>query len=108
MKIFAIGDLHLSLGTNKNMDIFGGVWDGYLNKIEENFKNLFLRRPCGFMRGYVLGHGFFRAFGRFFFSGIASGQKVFTQRKPRLLVDDGEENGGLSFGEPFNLALVSS
>lgn len=37
MAIYAIGDLHLSLGTDKPMDIFGGSWDNYVTKIKEGF-----------------------------------------------------------------------
>ena len=33
MKIFAISDLHLSVNNSKPMDIFGTVWEGYLDKI---------------------------------------------------------------------------
>ncbi len=39
MKVFAISDLHLSINSNKPMDIFGPVWDNYLEKIEKNWKN---------------------------------------------------------------------
>ncbi len=38
MKIFAISDLHMSTNTNKPMDIFGGNWVGYLEKIFEDWK----------------------------------------------------------------------
>lgn len=38
--IYAIGDLHLSLQSNKPMDVFGGVWAGYLEKIRKNFSKL--------------------------------------------------------------------
>jgi predicted phosphohydrolase len=34
--IYAIADLHLSLDSDKNMDIFGG-WEGYAQKISANF-----------------------------------------------------------------------
>jgi len=48
MKVFAIGDLHLSLcepflreqkevQTYKPMDIFGSSWDGYLQKLYDNW-----------------------------------------------------------------------
>ncbi len=37
IRIFTIGDLHLSKGADKNMDVFGGVWEGYMEKIEKNF-----------------------------------------------------------------------
>ena len=33
MKIDAISDLHISTNTNKPMDVFGGNWVGYLDKI---------------------------------------------------------------------------
>lgn len=39
MRIFAISDLHLSFACDKPMDVFGGHWENYLQKIEENWKN---------------------------------------------------------------------
>ncbi len=38
MKIFAISDLHLSINNPKPMDIFGPVWDNYLDKIIDDWK----------------------------------------------------------------------
>lgn len=35
MALWAIGDLHLSLGGNKPMDVFGGRWVGYVEKLRE-------------------------------------------------------------------------
>ena len=35
MALYAIGDLHLSLGVPKPMDIFGGAWLGYMDKLKE-------------------------------------------------------------------------
>lgn len=35
MKIYAISDFHLSINNPKPMDIFGGVWENYLEKIEK-------------------------------------------------------------------------
>ena len=37
MKIFAISDLHLSINSDKPMNIFGPVWDGYLDKIKNSW-----------------------------------------------------------------------
>ena len=34
MSLFAIGDLHLCLGAPKPMDIFGGAWIGYMDKLK--------------------------------------------------------------------------
>lgn len=38
MKIYAISDLHLSINNPKPMDIFGPVWDGYLESIEKDWE----------------------------------------------------------------------
>ena len=35
MALYAIGDLHLCLGAPKPMDIFGGAWTGYMDKLKE-------------------------------------------------------------------------
>ena len=40
MALYAIGDLHLSLGSNKPMDIFGGGWNNYVEKIGAGFSAL--------------------------------------------------------------------
>lgn len=37
MSLYAIGDLHLCLGAPKPMDIFGGAWTGYMEKLKEGF-----------------------------------------------------------------------
>ncbi len=34
MALYAIGDLHLCLGAEKPMDVFGGTWLGYMQKLE--------------------------------------------------------------------------
>jgi predicted phosphohydrolase len=39
LALYAIGDLHLSLGTSKPMDIFDG-WDGYIDKIQSGFERV--------------------------------------------------------------------
>lgn len=39
MALYAIGDLHLSLGSDKPMDKFGG-WDNYVEKLETNWRKL--------------------------------------------------------------------
>lgn len=40
MALYAIGDLHLSLGSEKPMDVFGGPWENYIEKIEDGFSKL--------------------------------------------------------------------
>ncbi len=39
MSVFAIGDLHLSLGCDKPMDVFKG-WDGYVERLLENWNRV--------------------------------------------------------------------
>lgn len=38
MALFAISDLHLPLGVDKPMDIFGAKWENYVTRLEENWK----------------------------------------------------------------------
>ncbi len=33
MALYAIGDLHLAFSTDKPMDVFGGAWAGYVDKL---------------------------------------------------------------------------
>ena len=40
MALYAIGDLHLSLNSNKPMDIFGEGWHHYVERIREGFSTL--------------------------------------------------------------------
>lgn len=40
MALYAIGDLHLCLGAPKPMDIFGGAWVGYMNKLAQGIQKI--------------------------------------------------------------------
>ena len=37
MAVYTISDLHLPLGVNKPMDIFGAAWSNYVNRLAENW-----------------------------------------------------------------------
>lgn len=37
MALYTLSDLHLSHGVKKPMDVFGGRWQGYMDKIEKNW-----------------------------------------------------------------------
>lgn len=39
MKIYAISDLHISTNSNKPMDVFGGNWVNYLDKIKADWES---------------------------------------------------------------------
>ncbi len=40
MALYAIGDLHLCLGADKPMDIFGGAWVGYMDKLRSGLSKI--------------------------------------------------------------------
>ena len=40
MALYTIGDTHLSLSSNKPMDVFGGGWTGYVEKLAEGFREV--------------------------------------------------------------------
>jgi len=40
MALYAIGDLHLSLNTEKPMDVFGGAWVGYMDKLRDGISTI--------------------------------------------------------------------
>ena len=40
MALYAIGDLHLCLGADKPMDIFGGAWVGYMDKLRQGMSKI--------------------------------------------------------------------
>lgn len=40
MALFAIGDTHLSLGSEKPMDVFGGAWENYVEKLRQGFSEV--------------------------------------------------------------------
>lgn len=40
MALYTIGDTHLSLSTNKSMEVFGGQWDGYVEKLLAGFEQV--------------------------------------------------------------------
>lgn len=45
MALYAIGDLHLCLGAPKPMDVFGGAWVGYMEKLRQGFRVIARRIP---------------------------------------------------------------
>ena len=38
MALYAIGDTHLSFGSNKPMDVFGSGWTGYVERLRQGFE----------------------------------------------------------------------
>jgi len=46
LALYAIGDLHLSLTTEKPMDVFGGEWVNYIDKISAGFQVMTAEDIC--------------------------------------------------------------
>lgn len=40
MALYAIGDLHLSLSTNKSMEVFGAGWENYTERLRQSLSQL--------------------------------------------------------------------
>lgn len=40
MSLYVIGDTHLSLGCDKPMDVFGGRWENYVEKLRQGFETV--------------------------------------------------------------------
>ena len=40
MSVFAISDLHLPLGIEKPMDVFGAGWENYVERTEKNWRSV--------------------------------------------------------------------
>ena len=52
MSLFAIADLHLSLGSAKPMDIFGG-WENHVSRLEENWRRVIAGRDTVVIAGDI-------------------------------------------------------
>lgn len=53
MRIFAIGDLHLSFANPKEMDIFGSHWKNHFDKISEDWKKRVLEEDIVLIPGDI-------------------------------------------------------
>lgn len=53
MAIYAIADLHLALGIDKPMDIFGGKWSNYMDKLKTNWLSTVGEGDCVIIPGDI-------------------------------------------------------
>ena len=49
--IYIIGDLHLSFGVDKPMNIFGSVWENHTERLEQNWKKVVKDEDTVFLAG---------------------------------------------------------
>ena len=81
MALYAIADLHLSLGTDKPMDVFRG-WENYVERLEKNWRALVTEEDTVVIAGDISWGMRLEETGKDF----AFGQKAIVKRQPRLLV----------------------
>ena len=95
MALYALGDLHLSLNSNKSMEIFGDGWQDYVLRLKEAFSAL---RPedvtvlCGDLSW---GMSLEESLEDFRFIDALPGKEVSAQGQPRLLVEHRRQDGAV-------------
>ena len=101
MALYALGDLHLSLNSNKSMEIFGDGWQDYVSRLKEAFSAL---RPedvtvlCGDLSwGMSLEESLedFRFIDALPGAPPGTGEEVSAQGQPRLLVEHRRQDGAV-------------
>ena len=79
MALYAIGDLHLSLSSDKPMDIFGGRWENYVEKIKSGFSTLTCEDTCVICGDLSWGMGFDECREDFKFIDSLPGRKIILK-----------------------------
>ena len=95
MALYTLGDLHLSLGTDKPMDIFGDKWQNYVEKTPPRLRASLTENDHRPLRRPELGHEPPGVFGRIFGSSTSPRPKDTPQGQPRLLVGDRRQDAAL-------------
>lgn len=112
MALYALGDLHLSLGEDKPMDVFAG-WNDYVQRLEENWRRLVTDGDTVVIAGDISwAMKLEETLTDFRFIDSLPGRKLFlkgnhdywwtTKRKMETFLSD---NGLLSIGILFNNAF---
>ncbi|MCL2392190.1 MAG: metallophosphoesterase [Oscillospiraceae bacterium] len=79
MALYVIGDLHLSLGSEKPMDIFGGSWSDYVEKIKDGFSQLEAEDVCVLCGDISWGMSFDESLPDFKFISELPGKKIIIK-----------------------------
>lgn len=79
MALYAIGDLHLSFGTDKPMDIFGSRWEDHARRLSEGFSSLQAEDVCVLCGDLSWGMGLPQTAADFHFVDALPGQKLLLK-----------------------------
>ena len=91
MSLYAIGDLHLCLGAYKPMDVFGGRWEGYMDKLREGLSVIQPGDTTVLLGDLSWALGIEQARKGLCLHPRDPRPEDHSQGEPRLLVDDGGE-----------------
>ena len=53
MALYAISDLHLPLGVDKPMDIFGTAWENYVERLHQNWQSVVTKDDVVWLFGRI-------------------------------------------------------
>ena len=79
MALYTIGDLHLSFSVDKPMDVFGGGWNNYVEKIKSGFEILKPDDVCVLCGDTSWGMSFDESLEDFRFLDLIPGKKILLK-----------------------------
>ncbi len=79
MALYAIGDTHLSLGSEKPMDIFGDKWENHAEKLKKGFAGLTQEDVCVICGDISWGMGIEECREDFLFINSLPGKKIILK-----------------------------
>lgn len=79
MRLYAIGDLHLSIGGSKPMDMFGNTWAGHTEKLRSGFSGLTSDDVCVICGDLSWGTGINACLEDFRFIDSLPGKKIILK-----------------------------
>ena len=100
MALYAIGDLHLSIGTGKSMEVFGGRWMDYMEKIKAGFAQVVRPEDTVVLCGDVAwGMTLEQAREEFAFINALPGKKIITAPAGKSSLSRPSASSRLTSGE---------
>ena len=79
MALYAIGDLHLALGKDKPMDVFGSIWENHEQKLRDGFSKLKEDDVCVLCGDLSWAMGIEDALEDFLFIDALPGRKIIVK-----------------------------
>lgn len=91
MALYTIADLHLPLGIDKPMDIFGKAWENYVERLADNWQSVVKENDVVVLPGDFSWATYLeQSVKDFEYLHKLNGKKILLKGNHRLLVDDNE------------------